>query len=276
LRVQIIHIIQGALNVERAEVAFKSISKILCREYEVFQLQRHFNDHSEEVFNFFLEEKNIDKVIDVIELTFKVIVKSVRDNPSQDQDSAIEELNARFKEHGVGYQFEQSSIIRVDSELLHAEVVKPLLAAMSSKKYKPALDEFHSAHEHYRHKRNKECLNECLKAFESTMKIICNDKGWAFDKNAASKQLIKVLFDNNFFPSYMQTQISAIKTLLESGTPTLRNKNSGHGQGLTVTVVEESMASYCHLTATNLLFMGRDILTTKWLTRCRSQHLPRL
>jgi hypothetical protein len=46
-----------------------------------------------------------------------------------------------------------------------------------SAKFDGANEEYLKAHEHYRHRRNKECLTECLteclKAFESTMKIIC-------------------------------------------------------------------------------------------------------
>lgn len=267
LRVQIVHIIEAATNVHNygnrgAESAFEFIFKALCREYGVFELTNRREGHYEQVANFFLNEKNTEKSIDVIELCFRVIDRLVRenaynyDNPIQDPDSAIEELNQRFKEHGVGYQYEQGSIVRVDSELLHAEVVRPLLAAMTAKPFKPALSEFHSAHEHYRHKRYKECLNECLKSFESTMKVICAKRGWAVDPKATAKTLIKELFDNGFFPAYMQTQISALRTLLESGTPTIRNKNSGHGQGTTVTIVPEELASYClHMTATNLLFL---------------------
>ena len=46
--------------------------------------------------------------------------------------------------------------------------------------------------------------------------------------------------------------------MLETGVPTIRNKNSGHGQGSDIKDVPEYMASYMlHLTATNLLFLGR-------------------
>ena len=39
----------------------------------------------------------------------------------------IEEMNQRFRENGVGYQYENDQIIRVDSEFIHAEAVKPAL-----------------------------------------------------------------------------------------------------------------------------------------------------
>jgi hypothetical protein len=44
---------------------------------------------------------------------------------------------------------------------------------------------------------------------------------------------------------------------LESGTPTVRNKEGGHGQGTEITTIPEHLASYTlHLTATNLLFLA--------------------
>lgn len=271
LRVQIIHIIDETTNIHTrtpsgythgAQEAFKAIVQALRREYGVFKLYGRVNDDYAELTDFFLNEKETEKALDVVELCFRWINTHIRTSPheylhpSQSPDEAIDELNNRFKEHGVGYQFEQGSIIRIDSELLHAEVVRPLLAAMAAKPFVPALSEFQSAHEHYRHKRYKECLNDCLKAFESTMKAVCAKRGWPVDPKATASPLVQALFDNQFFPAYLQTQMSALRTLLESGTPTIRNKNSGHGQGTSIIEVPESLASYCiHMTATNLLFI---------------------
>jgi len=64
---------------------------------------------------------------------------------------AVEELNERFREHGVGYQFEELKIVRVDSQVLHAEVVKPALHLLSESAFSGANADFLKAHEHYRH-----------------------------------------------------------------------------------------------------------------------------
>ncbi|MNC55655.1 hypothetical protein D3C75_1051960 [compost metagenome] len=61
---------------------------------------------------------------------------------------------------------------------------------------------------------------------------------------------------NGLFPAYMDAQMGAIKALLESGVPTVRNKNGGHGQGAKPVAVPEFMARYAlNLTATTVLFM---------------------
>ncbi|MDE2740031.1 MAG: hypothetical protein OXI58_00435 [Gemmatimonadota bacterium] len=49
--------------------------------------------------------------------------------------SCVEELNNRFKEHGVGYQFTNGQIICIDSEFIHTEVVKPALKLLDQQHY---------------------------------------------------------------------------------------------------------------------------------------------
>ena len=91
------------------------------------------------------------------------------------------------------------------------------------------------------------------------MKTICDKHNWAYDQNDTSKKLIKICFDNNLIPTYLQTQFSSLQQLFESGIPTIRNKNSGHGQGVQQIQVTSEIASYMlHLTATNLLFLAEQ------------------
>ena len=94
----------------------------------------------EELINFFLGEENPEKAIDVIALSFRVVDRLTRDwnyrrkdNSSKIADEAIRELISRFLEHGVGYQFEQGEVIRVDSQFVHSEVVKPALNLLGEK-----------------------------------------------------------------------------------------------------------------------------------------------
>ena len=138
--------------------------------------------------------------MDAIELSFRVIGDLTRkehylgrSDASERADDAIAELNARFREHGVGYQYDSGEIIRVDSELLHNETVKPALALLRAPEYAGAQAEFLTAHEHYRHLRNKEALTEYLKALESMMKAICSKRKWQHDANATANPLIQVL-----------------------------------------------------------------------------------
>jgi hypothetical protein len=202
-------------------------------------------------------------VLDVIELGFRFIDKYTRDwdykrehNASQKADAAINELNARFKEHGVGYEYESGEIIRIDSELVHAEAVKPALKLLSGKLYEAANNEFLQAHEHYRHARHKDCLTWALKSLESAMKAICEKREWAYNRTDTANRLIETCFQNDLIPSFWQSHFSALRATLESGVPTARNVMGGHGDGTAPTQVPQHLAAYClHMTASTLVFL---------------------
>ncbi len=171
-------------------------------------------------------------------------------------NEAIADLNIRFKENAVGYQYVDGEIVRVDSELIHAEAVKPALRLLNTKEYAGPHQEFLSAYEHYREGKNKEALNDCLKAFESTMKAICDKRGWAYKPGDTAKALIDILYAEGLVPPFWQNQFASLRGLLESSIPTGRNKQSGHEQGATPTTVPDHMAAYMlHMTASTLVFL---------------------
>lgn len=275
LKVQIIHIWEDTLgnaeqyhsHHESVKSTYKFIVDTICREYGLFQLPTANTygkrNYLNELSDFLLSSENIDENLDVIELTFKAINKITRNvqylrrvDFNDIADDGIEEVNLRFKEHGIGYQFLDSEIIRVDSELIHIEAVKPALRLLNQDQYHGAQEEFLSAYEHYRHGKFKEALNDCLKSFESTMKSICDKRGWIYAKNATSRELIKVCFENELIPVFWQQQLTSLRSLLESGIPTGRNKLSGHGQGSDVVVIPDNLVAYMlHMTASTLVFL---------------------
>ena len=238
---------------------YKGMHKILCREYGQFSLGNHETDR-EALLNFFLNTRKTEEAIDVIEVSMNVtenVIHYYSLHTQQSMDSAIAELNYRFREHGVGYQYESGKIIRVDSELIHAEVVKPALSLLAGPMYAGANEEFLKAHAHYRARRNKECLNECLKAFESCLKAICGKRGWVYKETAAAKDLVDIVLAKGLIPGFMESPFKGFKSAL-SGGATLRNKRSGHGQGSKIVEVPESMAAYAlHQTASNIFLLAR-------------------
>lgn len=271
LRVQVIHIWQEIFGPTEQEdyghtcpvqSGFREIRKILCKEYGLFQLTSESNDAFTDVANFLLQCRDVARCLDVIQLTFGWIDAEVRARRHEyyrselSPDAAIDELNARFREHGVGYSYERFRIVRVDSQLIHTEVVKPTLRFLSASCFAGANEEFLKAHSHYRAGRNKECVADCLKAFESTMKAICDKRRWGYRANDTAKALIDVLFNNKLVPDYLQSKFAALRTILESGVPTLRNRTSGHGQGSSLVELPTYLASYAlHLTASTILFL---------------------
>lgn len=280
LKNQIIHIWNDVIgnyeDIHNDQIApiYAHFHNILCREMGEFVLPH--NDYntrgkpSLEIINFFTKSRNLNQNIDVVELIFKGINNFHEIFKKDEAEKAISELNIRLKESAVGYQFLNNEIIRIDSEIIHAEAVVPALHLLNQKDYKGAESEFLKAHEAYRQGKNGSAILECNKAFESTMKVIIHKQGWAYDtsetatpaseikaKNKASASvLIKVCFENGLFPNYLQSQVTALRTLLESSIPTIRNKNDSHGTGLKPVVIPESLASFTlHITASTILFL---------------------
>lgn len=272
LRVQIVHIWRDAFGYygygSQAPDAYEFIYNALCREYGLFRLVEHESGNTlQDLSEFLLSTEDIEKALDCIELSFRYIDKVCRDygyirdsKPQQEPDEAINELNERFLEHGVGYQYEAGQIIRMDSKVLHVEVVKPVLAFLAKPGFEGANQEFLLGHEHYKHSRYKECINECLKAFESTLKAICRIKQWPYQDKDTANTLINICFQNNLVPAFLQSEFTSLRAILESGVPTIRNKVSGHGQGAEVIEVPSYLAAYqLHLTAATILFLAEAL-----------------
>lgn len=280
LRVQTVHIwhdtlgtrddydrpMDGYIDTEAGELATKAynaIASTLSREYGVFSLHKDATRGNRyvELCKWFLAEGCTEKVIDAIELSFRWIDIAVRKysavNAKTTQE-AIDELNARFLEHGVGYRYEGGKIVRIDSTMVHAEVVKPALRLLSKAGYEGANDEFLKAHEHYRKGRSKEALNSALQALESTLKSICDKRGWKYDQNDTCKRLLDVCFERGLIAEFWQNHFGGLRSTLEGGVPTVRNKLGGHGQGAKPVAVPQHIVSYTlHMTASAILFLIR-------------------
>ncbi len=268
-RIQMVHVLRdvlGCLDNIRTKETFKRIHDLLCREYGAFTLSEKYIrgfDFQNAVFDFLLTTPEVEKALDVVELAlrFALILGNDWDfrqsaRPIITAEAAIQEVNHRFKDHGIGFYFEGREIVRVDSQLLHQEVVRPALLFLSSRDYEGPNKEFLQAHEHYRNGRLKEAIVEAAKALESTLKVIAARRKWEIQESATAKQLLDVAFRESFIPVYLQSAFSGLRSTLEAGVPTIRNKIAGHGQGTTLITVPEYLAGYVlHLTASAIVFV---------------------
>lgn len=274
LKVQLVHLWNDYLgnvhNQYRTIPTFinnlcKECCKILCKELGVFELTDrnksgwgYETNYFNEIVDFFLSEKNFDVAMSVVELMARPILLHLksRGKNADHFNEFLNELNQRFREHGLGYELYGLKIIKINSQLIHKEVVLPTLGFLSQSIYKGANEDFLNAHEHYRHQRYAECLNDCLKAYESTLKIILTKRNWVFDKNATLNQLVKTALDNELIPSFWLNNFNNLNGLLTSGVNVGRNKLSGHGQGNQRNEIPEYLVAYMlHMTASTILFL---------------------
>lgn len=267
-RVQVVFILRDVFWLEKAPEAaehwFKQIHDFVAREIGVFALSKR-SGFTESVFEFIGTQANTEVVLSTIETAF-VIAQAAESSRyvrigerGTSVHDAVEELNARFQEHGIGYQLEAGAIIRVDSQALHQQVVKPVLHLLRATRFAGANSEFLKAHEHYRNQRNQEAMNECLKALESTLKVICKGRKWAYKDTDTAKPLLDVVFTHGLIPGYLEGKFTALRQVLESGVPTTRNRESGHGAGSAPKQVPKHLAGYVlHLTASSILFLAES------------------
>ena len=210
--------------------------------------------YAEVCFRFLREHMDIDQVLSLIELSFRV-VEAKRGNRYR----AIAELNRRFREHSIGYQYQGRQIVRVDSLYLHHEVVEPAITLLRDAGFQGALQEFMVAHRHYREQKYKEAITASGNAFESAMKTICDKRGWDYNpKRATASALIETLFNNDLIPSELKNHFNSLRVALESGLPTVRNQagRGAHGQGATPIDVPDYLVAYClHLAAANIVLL---------------------
>jgi hypothetical protein len=283
-RVQVIHIWNSAIGQFRsfdqyslqeeslANVIWQWIHDSLAREHGVFQLVDG-NMNSYRKCAEYLMDADTSGALDIIELSFGMIDGNIRNGGrdyrnsaeiSQEADDAIDELNRRFQQHALGYQYVAGKIVRIDSQFLHAEAVMPALLLLSGANFRGPNDEFVRAFDHYRKGDYKVAVAEALKAFESTMKAICAARGWSHPSNATAIPLIEILVRNGLIPRELESHFGALRSAMESGLPTISNKTSRHGQGPEPTKIPSYFAAYAlHLAAADIVFLVEAHKTMK-------------
>ena len=283
LRHQIIYIWKTAIgtwqeteydtSMQPPESTWTAMNQLLCRELGLPSLGRERDQPFTQCCAFLFEESDIDNILSLIEVSFRTIEnvcsklgdgQKYRAKITQEPDDAIAELNARFKEHGIGYQYAGGRIVRIDSQYMHAEAVLPAISLLQESHFEGASDEFLVAHKHYREGNNKDAISAALRAFESTMKSICSLMGWEFPENATSKPLIDICISNGLIPQTLQGHFGSLRATLANGLPTTSNKLARHGQGKKRIIVLDHYAAYSlHLAATNIVFLVQAYMAIK-------------
>lgn len=175
---------------------------------------------------------------------------------AEKMEEIMTQISSKLIENGIGYEFINNQLVRFDNQYIHGKIVKEAVQLLNQYEFRNVSTEFMKAHEHYKSGNYKDAITNAGKAFESTMKIICNKLGFEFnsDRDTASK-LINILIQNGFIPSYLQDHLSGIQKVLASGIPTVRNKVS-HGEGDSPIDISQSMVKYIlNLCATNIVFL---------------------
>ncbi len=272
-RVQVVHIWMDSLGNGSPSYHLSSqwwgeIYKAYICEKGKFCLTHHQQRPADQCCNYFLKASRED-ALDLIELTFQSIKRKVSRYDSAQlsyhggiittPNEAIAELNHRFMEHGIGYEFAGGELIRKDSQFIHAQAVKPALALMqdAGAGFSGPLQEFLDAHQRYRRGEMEDAIVWAGKSFESTLKAICDARSWRYEKGkATTSDLVAVVLAKGLIPTWLTDHFAGLRKVLETGLANVRNKSAAHGAGATPIPTPEHMARYAlNLAASNIVFL---------------------
>lgn len=271
LRVQVFNLIKGALgttdsyNSLSSAGIYKAIVDAVAHEHGRHRLTSYPDSYREDLLACVTTEADRAVWLDCVELSFRAI-ENMRGKLDQDQrqfaeitisaSDAVSELNERFRRAGFGYRYESGKIFRISDELTHQEITSPALQLLTDRRFKGADQEFRAAHDHYKAGEYKDCAVDALNALESTLKVICDEKGWAYAKGARATDLLKILRREQLFPEFADQSFEQLIATLKSGLPAVRNETGGHGQGAKPVAVPEYVASYAlNLAASKIRFL---------------------
>lgn len=280
LRFQLIYLLNDFIG---DSDAWDAIRSILIREYGIERLvDRYIYGAKEECHEFIKKVESVEKFLDMIELGMSSLEYYINENGfdycksryniSISPENAVKELNHRFKENNLGYEYIDGKIIRIDRKFTHNEIVKPALKLLYEEEFEAANEEFITAHIKYREgcakgsvEDYKNAIINCNKAFESTMKIICERKKElvpTYNNKHTANELINDLIQAKIIPNHLENSfhglknaLKGIKASLENGLPVIRNR-VGHGNGINIEVVNEELVTYAiNMAATNIVLL---------------------
>jgi len=164
--------------------------------------------------------------------------------------------NDCFSWEGLGYRYVERVIADIESDYIYNEVTMPAVQLLAAANYKAAIDEFLDAHEAARKDDFSGAVVKANNAFESTLKLICDENGWDHGQRDSASTLLKKILSKSEVPDYLASHFGVLRATLESGLPEVRHNNGGHGVLFRRAPVDRTMANYAlHLAATNIVFL---------------------
>jgi len=228
----------------------------------IYQLSKHKGISN--INNEISDSSSINKwilecsVIDVLR-TIEIFLWIRRNDETQGNyerlQRTITEINDIFDIDKIGYEIVEDKIIRRDSKYLHKETIKQTISLLKDNEFKGALEEFEKALSNYLEKDYKNTISEANKSYESTMKSILTKLQIDYNSSDTASQLIRKFYENNLIFSHTESFTNNLNEILK-GLPTIRNNQSGHGQGLDPKKVNKSYAEFAlHLCGSFIVFL---------------------
>lgn len=140
-------------------------------------------------------------------------------------------------------------VIPRENEFSYSSVIKPAIALLLDEGFSPANAEFIKALEDYRKGDYGDSLTKCASSLESTMKIICDCRGWPYDQTDTAASLLRTVVKESGLESYFEQPLLLVATI--------RNRlSTSHGSGTTFREVPKSKVRFAiNATASAILLL---------------------
>ena len=254
----------GNRSASNANFIWEEINRVCRKELESYDQGEYPINLANRFYNYVMNEKNIDQFLSAVEIGCLQLL--MLNNPyeqpqgrgaKQTGKDSIDEINQRFEQHAVGYQFENDQIIRVDSKLAHAEIIKPALSILNDQIFSSANKSFMTAHGLYRDGTYSSCIVEANRAFESLLKAICDKERWPYENKNRLKDLVIAVKNRGLFANEFEKSMDSFVNMLNTCLPSVRNNSGAHGEGQAAEPVTSRTARYAlNMAAANILFLG--------------------
>lgn len=202
----------------------------------------------------FLEQAPDDEVTDAVEI---ICAMCQFDGEANGHEKGLHvtpaefhgEVNDIMRRYGIGFHYDTGLIglTATDTPYERDEIHVPALGLLAQPQFQNAREELAKAEMHYRAGNYRETVSFCASAFESTLKVICGLKGWSYEPTAAASKLIEIVETNGLFKgvdALAKTYLTGLRSILQSGLPTPRNKAAAHGYGEAEIVIEPRFAKF--------------------------------
>ena len=208
--------------------------------YYLMSAYEYFCNYIHEMSEIHPDEHGYDVPLDILKNTI---------------DDTINEINFRFKENGVGYQYNRDGgqFISINSELVNQHATTPTLKSLTQPRFSTALKELKDAYKNLQSNDHPDALVCANRSYESVMKIIYHGRGWDYPEDGTAKKLIKVAFDKELIPKSAEHFTNSLMGVLESSVPTFRNKYGGHGHGVKPKEIPEHLVRFVLNMTTSLI-----------------------
>ena len=269
-RNQCFHIIDKFIERIEGKHIYGNLTTEICELYAQEKGLKCISGGYDEYNNIYAVEKYIDNAsnddfLDFLDFIFANIIcnNNFKENAekyfqfeSDPFEDAVNELNLRFTQHNLGYECTNDEIIPKTNAVIHKTIIKPTLKMLSDDRFRGAEEEYLTAFDHLKKGNNKDAILNAGKAFESTMKTICKHLKFPYSDTDNAKKLVETLKQNKLFPSYLDSYLNNLCALLNEGASVVRNKESGHGQGSDIKVINNEYVEFVlNTVASNIVFL---------------------